>query len=59
MSVHKSLWPHLDLCLYWALILENVVAMSNSFRNAENLFVELKQLFYLEEKIKDKGGGSI
>lgn len=55
MSVHKSLWPDLELCLYWAFILENVVAMSNSFRNVENLFVELKQLFYLEKKEKTKG----
>lgn len=59
ITVHKSLWPHLELCLYWALILENVVVMTDSFRNVKNLFVELKQLFYLEKKRKDKGGGSI
>lgn len=50
MSVHKSLWPHLELCLHWALLSENVVAVSYRVRNLKNLYVGLKQLFHLEKK---------
>lgn len=52
MSVHKSLWPHLEPCLHWALLSENVVVVSDRFRNLKNLYVELKQLFHLEKKDK-------
>lgn len=37
MPVHKSLWPHLELCLHWALLSENVVVVSDRFRNLKNL----------------------
>lgn len=50
MSVHKSLWSHLELCLHWALLSENVVVVSDRFRNLKNVYVGLKQLFHLEKK---------
>jgi len=52
ISVHKSLWPHLELCLHWALLSENVVVVSDRFRNVKNLYAGLKQLFHLEKKDK-------
>lgn len=53
MSVPKSLWPHLELCLHWALLSENAVVVSDRCRNLKNLYVGLKQLFHVEKK--DKG----
>lgn len=52
MSGHKSLWPHMELCLHWALLLETIVVVSDRFRNLKNLYMGLKQLFHLEKKHK-------